>query len=145
LLPHEIRNRDFFSHNILWILNIVIWKNTIETSINYSNIKPSLHLPTSSNTEDEAETVSETFYTHYTLKGLIPWEKLITLKADVRASNSTGGDNESENTVKHTQHIFRSIKHQKSNNVILITLLQASLILTDLFPWKDIWHNRILK
>lgn len=54
----------------------------------------------------KAETVSETFYTNYTLKCLITREKLITLKADVRASNSAGEDNESENTVKHTQHIL---------------------------------------
>lgn len=50
------------------------------TSKNYVNVKPSVYLPLSSDTEDEGREVSETFETHNTVKCLIAREKLITLK-----------------------------------------------------------------
>jgi hypothetical protein len=90
----------------------------METSINYINAKPSLYLPPSSNTEDEGRGSLRDIWNALHIKMSDRRRKIKYIKTDVPASNSTGGNNGSENTVKHTQHIFLSIKLQTSNNVL---------------------------
>lgn len=90
----------------------------METSINYVNVKPSLYLRPSSNTKDGGrDNLRDTLNALHIKMSDRP-RKINDIKTDVRASNSTGGNNDSESTVKHTQHVYLSIKLQKSNNLL---------------------------